>query len=152
MSKRPADGRYCPHLCHLFSSFLVSPHFRARATTRSVDSVSFVYECHTPSQVCWHIRPVILKKADERRLHRPSSTFSQKRRDNRAPKIKPKQLSFQSILLDWAVNNFLGCWDVREARSDGSEGSKMFLDRSEFKRSRAKRGYWCLWVGLTQGF
>ena len=31
--------------------------------------------------------------------------------------IKPKQLSFQSILPDWAVNNFLGCWDVREVRT-----------------------------------
>ena len=148
MSKRPADGRYCPHLCHLFSSFLVSPHFGARATTRSVDSVSLVYGCHTPSQVCWHIRPLILKKADERRLHRPSSTFSQKRRDNRASKIKPKQLSFQSTLL--------GCNGGKDSLylswSHGSVGSKMFLDRSEFKRSRAQRGYWCLWVGLTQGF
>ena len=34
------------------------------------------------------------------RLHSTSSTFSQKRRDNRASKITPKQLSFQSILLD----------------------------------------------------
>ena len=58
MSKRPADGRYCRHLCHLFSSFLVSPHFSARATTRSVDSVNFVYECHTPSQVCWRYPPL----------------------------------------------------------------------------------------------
>ena len=37
-------------------------------------------------------------------------------------------------------------------RSDGSAGSKMFLDSSEFKRLRAQRGYWWLWEGLAQGF
>ena len=35
--------------------FLVASHFRARATTRSVDSVNFVYECHTPSYPPCHL-------------------------------------------------------------------------------------------------
>ena len=90
MSKRPADGALPTSIFMsyysqaAFSSFLVSSHFRARAQQGQL-TVSTSYMNVTLRHI---------------RLHSTSSTFSQKRRDNRASKITPEQLSFQSILLD----------------------------------------------------
>ena len=84
MSKRPADGALPTFIfMSYFSQASLFPLTLAPAPQQGQLTVSTSYMNVTLS----HIRPVILKKADERGLYRTTSTFSQKRRDNRASKI-----------------------------------------------------------------
>ena len=78
MSKRPADGAL-PTFRSYYSQASLFPLTFAPAPQQGQLTVSTSYMNVTLRHI---------------RLHSTSSTFSQKRRDNRASKITPKQLSF----------------------------------------------------------